>query len=78
MFRGECYFAQRSARNGIMEWFFYSREGVQGPYPSKAVAISSREAYGAWCREQGIHGGRQPPVPASDRNPRKAGDPQAG
>jgi hypothetical protein len=66
MFRNDCYFAQRNAQTGIMEWFFYSREGVQGPFPSKAVATVTRKAYTAFCRERGIDGGRNAP-PASVR-----------
>jgi hypothetical protein len=54
MFQTDPFFAQRNTNTGLMEWFFNSREGVQGPYPSKQGAIKGRVAYSAFCRERGI------------------------
>lgn len=59
MFRSDCYFAQRNADTGVMEWFFYSREGIQGPFPSKAIAHLVRERYVAFCRAGGFDGCRR-------------------
>lgn len=60
MFRSDCYFAQRNAESGLMEWFFHSREGVHGPYPTKPAATETRAAYIASCQAQGLDGGRAP------------------
>lgn len=59
MFRSDCYFTQRNTDTGVMEWFFHSREGVHGPYPSKPDAIETRAAYVAACRERGSDGSRK-------------------
>jgi hypothetical protein len=59
MFRSDCYFAQRNPKTGVMEWFFYSREGVQGPYPTKPRATQGRETHVAYCLKRGIDGGRK-------------------
>jgi hypothetical protein len=59
MFRNDCYFAQRNSKTGVMEWYFYSREGLQGPFPSKEIAIVTRKAYSNFCKERGIDGGRE-------------------
>ncbi|MFU8789847.1 MAG: hypothetical protein ACNA7G_12520 [Methylobacter sp.] len=38
MFEIDRTFCQRSAETGLMEWFFYAREGVYGPFLTKEKA----------------------------------------
>lgn len=55
-FRSDPYFCQRNTENGIMEWFFLSREGTKGPFDSRQTAASARHAHAAYCQQQGIQG----------------------
>ena len=38
MFEIDRTFSCRNPRTGVMDWFFSAREGIYGPYTSKAQA----------------------------------------
>jgi hypothetical protein len=75
MFRNDGYFTKYNARTHAVEWFFQTREGIQGPYPSEAIARETRAAYVASCLAWGITGGRTgrnpPPMPGWRRSSRQ-------
>ncbi len=45
MFESDRTFCQRSAETGLMEWFFYAREGVYGPFLDKEKAEKAMEKF---------------------------------
>jgi hypothetical protein len=45
MFDLDRTFCQRSAKTGLMEWYFNAREGIFGPYVSKPMAIEELRVF---------------------------------
>ena len=45
MFESDRTFCQRSAETGLMEWFFYAREGVYGPFLAKEAAEKAMKKF---------------------------------
>jgi hypothetical protein len=40
------------------EWFFRSREGIGGPYPSQDDAVLALHCFIKYCKDNGFTGGR--------------------
>jgi hypothetical protein len=45
MFDLDRIFCQRDAKTGLMEWYFNAREGIFGPYVSKAMAAEELRVF---------------------------------
>ncbi|MFM8333794.1 MAG: hypothetical protein ACKN9T_19140 [Candidatus Methylumidiphilus sp.] len=51
-------FFQRNTASGALEWFFMAREGIFGPYPSKALSTTRMQEFAAKCQAANDDGGR--------------------
>ena len=58
MFELDRIFCQRNMKSGLMEWFFYAREGVFGPYQSKDITQSELKEFVERHKASGDDGGR--------------------
>ncbi len=58
MFELDRTFYQRNAETGLMEWFFYAREGVYGPFLDKETAAKALEKFCKFNVETSDDGGR--------------------
>ncbi len=58
MFEIERVYGQRNDVTGLTEWFFPAREGVFGPFTSKATASQALEEFKKDCIASGNDGGR--------------------
>jgi hypothetical protein len=52
IFKGESTFPTQE------EWFYRTREGVAGPYPSREAAAFAQSRFIKYCRENQLDGGR--------------------
>lgn len=59
MFEADRTFCQRSAETGLMEWFFYAREGVYGPFLDKEKAEKALEKFTKFNVKISDSGGRR-------------------
>ena len=58
MFELDRTFCQRNAKTGLMEWFFYAREGLFGPYETKEMALKELNEFVERHKKSGDDGGR--------------------
>ena len=58
MFAPDRIFSQRNSASGEVEFFFSAREGVFGPYATRAAAKKILDAFVARRIESGDDGGR--------------------
>ncbi|CAG1020353.1 hypothetical protein DOJK_00278 [Patescibacteria group bacterium] len=58
MFELDRTFCQRNMKTGLMEWFFYAREGIFGPYHSKEMAQKELKEFIERHAASGDDGGR--------------------
>ncbi len=58
MFRPHRISSQRNPNTGLIEWFFSTREGLFGPYPSKEQALFSLNDFVQARANAGEDGGR--------------------
>ncbi len=58
MFEPHRIFSQSNPTTGVIEWFFYAREGLFGPYPSKEQAVFSLNDFIQARTNAGEDGGR--------------------
>ena len=61
MFQSDRIFSCSNSDTGLMDWFFYTREGIYGPFSSKKQAIQDLNEYIQHCRNTGDDGGRTNP-----------------
>lgn len=59
MFDVERVFSQRNPQTGLMEWFFFAREGVFGPFSNKEKSTEELNAFIKNCIKNGDDGGRK-------------------
>ncbi|CAG1020354.1 hypothetical protein DOJK_00279 [Patescibacteria group bacterium] len=58
VFKLDRTFCQRNMQTGLMEWFFYAREGVFGPYSSKEITKKELKEFIERRMALGDDGGR--------------------
>lgn len=58
MFEIERIYGQHNEKTGLTDWFFPAREGVFGPFTSKAIASQALEAFKNDCIANANNGGR--------------------
>lgn len=54
----ERIYSKRNSEDGVMEWFFYSREGDMGPFQSYDIALKNISRHIERCRRSNLDGGR--------------------
>ncbi len=59
MFKADRVFSQSNPKTGLAEWFFSAREGIFGPFNSKAVATQELNAFIQHAIKTGDDGGRK-------------------
>ena len=58
MFETERIYVQSNNRTGLTEWFFSAREGIYGPFKTKAEASKALDEFKKFSIENGVTGGR--------------------
>jgi hypothetical protein len=59
MFQAERIYNQRNPKTGLIEWFFFAREGHFGPFSSKETATKELNAFINHCVKNDNDGGRK-------------------
>ncbi len=60
-------FFQANQITGLATWFFRAREGIMGPYETRATAEQRLMEFKAFCQRAGITGNR--PLSGAASNP---------
>lgn len=61
MFASERIFQKAHPGSGVPEWFFVTREGVNGPYETRDKAMRELAVFRNLFQKLGLTGGRPPP-----------------
>jgi hypothetical protein len=59
MFGHNRIYSNRSATSGQMEWFFETREGVQGPFATEQHARTALDRHIEYAKRNQLDGGRK-------------------
>lgn len=59
VFQRDRVFSNRNTSTGTMEWFYETREGMMGPFPSEQSARTAMERHVEYSKRNKLDGGRK-------------------